>query len=515
MKFSILYTLVSFIFTIDVNAQELYSKYAFKINPDNYKYSNQSLPSETSLKLSDIQNIFKQSENYENFLQILNVQAPQIFEEPVLVHSSGSIQKSTFKRPRTILHDSGIMLAFSEPENSTTRHIEILSYNTQLASFSATELVFEGDQKKINSNPQSCNVCHGESLRPIWLPYDIWPQNYGSFAGLFSSGREKEEFIKFLQTSNQVGVYKFLKKITREDGSQLKGGDHFTLLTRGLAQHSLHKELSNHLNIIKPFKYALIAAAKGCSNAQYYQNGDLITHSLPEELNLETTYNWAEIQKTTIENRQNKTKHLLQFYKRIFQTDMSKLVDAEPRLDEETFPISETRYILENMGFAYKSLQMSNGMFQYAMSSPSNIALDASTQIVELFPDVFLELKPNIQSNYGLNWAMWDCGSLKTASLNELTKNNITTWPQLNDKRRVSTFGLCVGCHTADSKSPFIPFDTNEGLKKWLRTELNYKKIIETIDSGRMPKNYLLTSAERQNLKNVLTMIMDDDSKLK
>lgn len=494
---------------------QLFGPYLFTVDAGLANYRNGALPTATSLKLPQIQEIYNQSADYEDFLIRLNSKYPSVFERPALVHSSGSIQSSTLERPRVILHDAGLLMAFAESAENAKRNIEILSYNPERGDYTAAEIFFEQGRKNFELNPGKCAVCHGNSLRPVWLPYDLWPQNYGSFAGFTSSDAEETAFTNFLKTSNQTGVYKFLSQVRESDG-RIIGNDRVTLLVKGLNTHALLQDLKKVKTILWPYRYALIAAAKSCSDPESYKDeSSPLSSFLPAALNNLAPEQYVDVKANSVVVRQIKTAYLTQLYQSIFNSTVRN-ISAESRLDNESFIIGDLRYLLENMGFKYRSYQSSNGLFAYGISTPTNIGMDISTQMLELFPEVFAELKPRIQNlDGGLTWAIFSCRQLKAASLKEWQTTGQEalkfTWPQLNDNRQeVSTFGRCIGCHRADSKGPAIPFDNRQKLKAWLQDPARYTKINDLIDSGEMPKKYDLTAAEKTSLKLVLSIILND-----
>ena len=494
---------------------QLFGPYLFTVDAGIINYRNGALPTANSLKLTQIQEIYNQSADYEDFLIRLNAKSPGIFERPALVHSSGSIQRSTLERPRVILHDAGLLMAFAEPAENAKRNVEILSYNPERGDYTAAEIIFEQGRKNFELNPATCAVCHGNSLRPVWLPYDLWPQNYGSFAGFTSSDAEENAFTNFLKTSNQTGVYKFLSQLRENDG-RIAGNDRVTLLVKGLNTHALLLDLKKVKSTLWPYRYALIAAAKGCSDPDdYLDESSPLNSYLPLVLNNSAPAQYADVMASSAEVRQKKTTYLVRLYQSIFNSTVRN-ISAESRLDNESFIVGDLRYLLENMGFKYRSYQSSNGLFAYGISTPTNIGMDISTQMLELFPEVFAELKPRIQNlDGGLTWATFSCKQLKASSLKEWqTAGHETeklTWPQLNDNRQeVSTFGRCIGCHTAESKGPAIPFDNRQKLKVWLQDPAHYAKMNDLIDSGEMPKKYDLTVAEKASLKQVLSIILKD-----
>jgi cytochrome c553 len=497
------------------DVSQLFGPYLFTVDAGMVNHRNGALPTVNSLKLSQIQEIYNESADYEDFLIRLNAKAAGVFERPALVHSSGSIQPSTLERPRVILHDAGLLMAFAEPAENAKRNVEILSYNPERGDYTAAEIIFEQGRKNFELNPGKCTVCHGNSLRPVWLPYDLWPQNYGSFAGFTSSDAEENAFTNFLKTSNQTGVYKFLSKI-RDDDGRIIGNDRVTLLVKGLNTHALLQDLKKVKTTLWPYRYALIAAAKGCSDPEDYEDESSPLNSfLPLALNNSASAQYSDVMANSVSVRLKKTTYLSQLYQSIFNTTVRN-ISAESRLDNESFTLGDLRYLLENMGFKYRSYQSSNGMFAYGISTPTNVGMDISTQMLELFPEVFAELKPRIQNlEGGVTWATFSCKQLKAASLKEWQSveqevQNLN-WPQLKDNRQeVSTFGHCIRCHTAESKGPAIPFDNRARLKTWLQDPAHYTKINDLIDSGEMPKKYNLTMAEKASLKQVLSIILKD-----
>lgn len=472
-------------------APRSFDQFTFRLNPD-YTFDVPELRPTFS-----VEEIAARSTDYEDFLKRL---PPRLFSAPVLVHASGSLQASTLERPRAILYGDGTLISFSEPANTKTRTVEVLRYDD--GEFSALEITFDGRTKTTDASGRTCTACHGESLRPIWFSYDLWPTMYGSFAGLTSSDKEKTALAGVLKS--REGVYKYLRDVQDETG-KVRGNDNLTMLISNMLHGALAKSLSRAKAQLQPWRYALMAAFKGCSgDSSIGASGLPITEFVPPELRARMPLDAAAIHASMRQTRARKTALQARRYRALFGSDY-KTLEIEPRLDIEVFPIADTRYLLESFGFSLRPYQMTNGLYDYSMSLPSNFPLDWSAQSVRLFPEVFNELKPSISP--GITWPSFKCEDLKKRSLAELA--TVTTLPVLESERDVAPMARCISCHATGGKAPAIPFDDSTAFAKWMRTDDRYDKLVDQVSSARMPKNAVLTADERASLLSAFARIKE------
>jgi hypothetical protein len=445
-----------------------------------------------------IDEIVARSTDYEDFLKRL---PPELFNAPVLIHASGSLQASSLERPRAILYGAGALISLSEPANTKKRTVEILRYND--GDFSALEITFDGRTKTTDASGRTCTACHGEALRPVWFSYDLWPTMYGSFAGLTSSDKEKAALANVLKS--REGVYKYLRDVQDESG-KIRGNDNLTILISNMLHGALAKSLSRAKAPLMPWRYALMAAFKGCSgDSSIGASGIPITEFVPPGLRSRLPLDASVLHKSMQQTRVRKTALQAERYRVLFGSSYKNL-DIEPRLDIEIFPIADTRYLLESFGFSLRPYQMTNGLYDYSMSLPTNFPLDWSAQSVRLFPEVFKELKPSVTP--GITWPSFDCKDLKKRSLAELA--NVTTLPVLESgEREVAPMARCISCHAVGGKAPAIPFDDSMAFAKWMRTDDHYDELVDQVSSARMPKNAILSADERASLLSAFARIKE------
>lgn len=489
---------------VATSPREFYS-FGLHLNADySYSIGSQNLMSASTDDITRFS-----SGGYEAFLKSLSNASPELFRSPVLVHTTGSLQPASFERPRAILYDGTTLLAFSEPKTETDRNVEVLKFDPASATFSALEILFSTDGKvKIDTSGTTCRACHGEALHPIWLSYDMWPNAYGSFAGIMVTNQEQTEFSKFLSESSKTGVYAYLSEL-KDDTQKLNGSDNMTMVIFNMMMRALLKPLTKAHDQLEPWRYALIAAFKGCSDKDNVGGGLAAPSYLPARLQALMLRSYADTVATSKAARLKKTSLLTNIFKTRLNEVPSEIAKVESRLDNETFVLADSRYLLENFGFSFAPFQTSNGSYELSIALPSNVSFALSTNMVQIFPSVFKELKPEIQDT-GDNedsWALFDCRQLQTASLKALAKETIL--PVLPVEDRVSPMSRCVSCHVAGTvaDAPAIPFDNSHELRTWLNTNKNSAE--EEISSGRMPKNATLTVAERASLLAALRRISE------
>lgn len=105
----------------------------------------------------------------------------------VLMHSSLSLQGSSYEAPRAILHtaDAKLIVAFNgAPEQRGFDDLEITQFNQAEKVFEYFTITFPrtGSTKPVFSekNPERCLSCHrAPDPRPNWEPYPVWPGAYG------------------------------------------------------------------------------------------------------------------------------------------------------------------------------------------------------------------------------------------------------------------------------------------------------------------------------------------------
>lgn len=168
----------------------------------------------------------------------LGISLPQF----VLMFHSRSLQEASFESPRVIQFMSSfpfsrLFVAYNgSPSQRGFDRIELLQFNEAEASFEAAEVhLVPGARARLTRNPQSCEACHGQPLRPIWNPYPVWPGAYDNIdkQPVPEKASTKKAFANFLEASSTKGRYRHLPK----SGIPGDPGPYFTSHSRELTAH--------------------------------------------------------------------------------------------------------------------------------------------------------------------------------------------------------------------------------------------------------------------------------------
>lgn len=498
--------------------------YSLKID-DSYQINYGALFDTDALTYQKIVNDKNEFQNYDDFLRYLSKKRPTLFDKPVLVHSSGSIQFADKNHPRVLLSDGNIFFGFSENPNNKARDVEIIEFDKKKKAFVAHEISFtEKNETLFTESPLKCFACHGNPIRPLWKPYDIWPTAFGSQSDTFSSDQESTAYFNFLNQPEKTGIYTYIKYETDLLSSQ--NLVEFTMMLTSLNQIRANEILKKNKNAIFSLRYYLIAAFNGCFDKDPIKNKPLYS---PEEFMspdaLKELPPFVFYQNDTIEARSAMMKYLNLQYFSIFNSDLKNISISE-RLDFENNLIAPARWVLEPLGIYWREMSLADGTNDYSVQTPSNLIVEWSTGMAEIFNEVFVEMTPTLVAIGGVDpeikrFPMFDCSQLKLKSI-AATKNmtfplanySVETSSRDNTFIGLSSMSRCIKCHSEGSQltitqAPLIPFDDNMKLAKWLNTANNFQKTISHISKGSMPKNSILSSDEKDSISAVLRHIRD------
>lgn len=494
--------------------------YSLNMN-ESYQVNYGSLFMPESLSYQKIIDAQKHFKSYNEFILYLSKSRPSLFKKPVLIHTSGSLQYADTNHPRVILSDGNIFFGFAENPHNSSREVEIIEFDKNKKIFLAHEIVFpKNDKVQFLESPQKCTSCHGSPIRPLWKPYDIWPNTFGSLAETFSSDTEAAAYDAFFNQANS-GIYSYISRSSNLVSAQNTAD--FTMMLASLNQIRVNKILNKRKSEIHALRYFLIAAFNGCFEDTQIKDKKL---QAPEEFFSKNTIKnmlpYEFYKQDTIKARKKMQSDLDQQYFSIFNLYIKNIAISQ-RLDFENFVIAPVRWLLEPFGLYWREIAFADGVNNYSVQVPSNLIFEWSTGMAEVFNDLFVEMKPELQSFAGNNYKkkqfpLFNCTDLKLKSL-EATKSltiptskdilkNSSRW---NVKIGLSPMSRCIKCHTdrtqIDVATPFIPFDHNLELKDWLQMGNNYEKTILHIKSGSMPKGSILNPDEKNNIIDSLNII--------
>jgi hypothetical protein len=495
-----------------------FSIYSFGFD-DSYHLSLAPLMSEqpiTRARLLENQSLFQ---NYSEFLSYIKTLGPEMFQQPILLHHSGSLQAATFEQPRVLLFGRGVMLSFSEQPGQVEKSVEMLEYDPASAKFLATEIKFSGSGKpQITKDPSSCTACHGEPLRPIWSPYDFWPKAYNSFTAGVASEEEEQKLNSFLQ-GERLGIYSMIEMHAGSFGN-VRDNEAFTQYLFGLNTHRMMKQWSREPSLL-PFRYAIAATLNHCTTEAEFGGKEYIPFEefFPPRI-------WAKLSAVVspvdyVERTDFERRRFLRFVNRSYLRKFVRLdrdLDISTRLDFFGPPTAHTRFLLEQLGMQWRTWTMSYGENDFDMSIPGNVLVDLGTALSVFDRDMFLEQQPEVKFLTGaakpIPYAQLSCRELQTSSLDELNRFQEMEFsePLIDDHfDGLAPMSKCVKCHSANSRfdfeAPKIPFEDSTLLSVWLNDGTNFETAVKMIASGKMPEDSRLTELEKQALIESLEFI--------
>ena len=516
---TVLHTLV--LFLVGLMGPSLYAyeaaftQFAPKLD-ENYKIDYSHLLTDKNLNLSALEKDQFLYSNFDEFLAYLNANYPDLFAQPVFLHHTASLQKATFTDPRVLIYGRGIVLSFADQNNKEKQSVEIIEFDPATSRFKMGELVFErGRPTKFNHEPNSCVACHGENPKPIWAPYDVWINAYGSRAGSFGSRSEGQKYFQFLEVGDS-GVHKYIQDIDNPSlltGEKLDALDAFTEYVSSLNLFKLMTELKQKSQL-KPFRYAIAAVVNGCTLTEYQPDKNyesdksLVKNFIPKSLHEALPISLESLYADSKAARRSSVSYFIKEYDKRFSSHSESRFSITERLDSEIPTTADLRYILENAGVDLRSLVMTNGENHFSLSVPSNVSFDLTNALVLFDESLFEELKPEKSEVFGISYPKFDCAKLKALSLAELNRaqeQNELNLPidakmttHSNPHKGFAPMGQCVRCHSMmQTRAPRIPFDDTMAFRGWLSQTGNKDLILKQITSGKMPKGNALSLKEK------------------
>lgn len=459
-----------------------------------------------------------QFNNYDEFLVYLKNRAPELFERPVFLHHTGSLQYATFEEPRVLLFGRGAVLAFERsPNQEGVGRVEMIEFNPDEGRFQPGEISFFGKHNiKMESEPKKCSSCHGKNPNPIWAPYSAWPKAFRSNGGFFwESEIEQEYYRNFRDRKNKVGIYKYVKAEAPEnhDNSILEYTQFLSVLNNMRMMSILRQ--NNHL--IKPFRYTLAAILNGCTNETRKKPKKDRTYQLeeflPPHISTLLTIPIEHFKEDGRKAREKFVAYLQEFHKNIFGTDRTDIPVLTDNFIREENLLTELRYILENLGLPWRDLAMGHGENDYIVQTAAVTQFDLMNTFITYDRSIFVELKPSFMLIYVVGdlsrYAAFPCEDLKTRSLEELQGvRSIDAIPlfisHTDPSADLAPMSRCIKCHVTENTASYIPFDDSMALRRWLNVPSNRELTTSLIRNGKMPRKSSLTQEEKEAFIKVI-----------
>jgi cytochrome c553 len=451
-------------------------------------------------------------QTYDQFLDYLFAKAPSLKEHFVLLHHSQSLQFASPEHPRAILFDGGVAFAISEHPENRMQRVEMMEADPITRGVNMREIIFSNGGVQFDANPVSCRSCHGQPAKPLWDPYDFWPNAFAGAAAAFGVRQEKEAYARLVQNA---GSSPLLSRLTlRADlnlnNEEINGLTYFVTQI-GYTRFWKQTVSGGELNGFKP---ALFAAMSYCFGTGTYeeQKPELLSYFPPGRLAPADLNRLDQIYADIVNSRAFTKKFQDGLVSQYFTApDFISVID-HARLQDERASLAILRWLLDLGGVNAANMSISLLANDYLLSSPSNFMLDLLTTLYEARPEMFTGLTLAGQDLYSgqLGWISLKCEELKAQSL---AAGHIPAQPQwrsylsLQPERPVVS--RCAKCHTesGNERIPKIEFHDSLTLARRIRTTDLGDKIlarIQTTGRGQMPPGHPLSAEEITAMKEFI-----------
>lgn len=443
--------------------------------------------------------------NYEEFLAHLYKTKPAFYENEVLIHRSGSLQLASLSSPRVILFGEGLIFSFADHDQSHEdgQRVEIFEFDNNSMQFLPREIIFNSEGIIYKDQPTSCLSCHGDPIKPIWMPYDFWPSAYGSHIGRSGSLAETDAYLHAFNRNADQGVFQYLQPVKEQENR--------SLYPKSIEAFSVYVTQLNNLkiaNILKeknlgPFLYPLYFALTDC-----HIHGYNFLSLFPESLLKKLPITFVDILNDTKKSRAWLKSYLDQIYLEIFSEFQPIAFLDHNRLSDEQDIVAMMRFILENNGISLRSLLLNRGINDYFFSSPSNFSFDLAEVLLDVIGGEFAKTIKE-STNY--------CRDAKQITHQAFERSPNFQRPFVRIKfnksgKDLPVVGRCIKCHSLSYHSdhpsaPYIPFENSSKLKKALQTTNLAAEIsdrIHRVGRGQMPPRQALSEEEKASLQEVI-----------
>lgn len=466
-------------------------------------------------RFQDLKRDHAQIQSYEAFLNYLFDRAPSFRRQYVLLHRSPSLQLASTRHPRVLLFDGGVVYALSEhPDNRQTR-VEMLEVDPLTRDIEMHELIFEAQGVRLQDNPTSCASCHGTPAKPLWDPYDFWPNAFGSFTGTFSTQQEADAYQALRKDAKSSPLLSRLSLPNKMDSeSEAING-----LTYFLSQIHFANWWKRTLELLDPelsgFRYPLLALLNNCYNPLAGQSlrahrTEIAAYFPKGALNDTRFDRLLRIQEDFKVSRQRVTQYLTRQTEEYFpKPRYLRNIDHE-RLSSEIETGSMLRWILDMAGVNASNLTTSLIGNDYRLSMPTHFQLDLLNAIYDVRPDLFSGLTLASQDLFTgqPGWLKLDCAQLRKKAQTAAIQEAPSQWQQsLSFHQERPVISRCAKCHVErmDKRAPKIPFYDSAQMSAKIRQDLLGEKILARIRltiPGQMPPGHPLSPQEISSLQS-------------
>ncbi|MBX3016249.1 MAG: hypothetical protein KF767_00050 [Bdellovibrionaceae bacterium] len=405
--------------------------------------------------------------SYETFIDELLRQAPALRENHILIHHSESQQLSSLTHPRVILFGGGMAFGLADDPRQEERRVEIMQVDPKTYTISMHEIVFHESGPEFVEKPTSCAACHGQNPKPLWNPYDFWPNTFGSAIGFVGTSEETRAYQEIYARRAELPSLRGLKlgaKISQDT-------ENVTAFTQYAHQINLGRFSAQNLGPasgIDDFADPLIAVFSYCAADRYQKaNHEKLREFFhPDDAKL--LPDLRPIETDMIASRGHFKNFLDRMQERIFPSGEVKFKVDHSRLADETGTLAQIRYVFELAGVDATNLTTSLIANDTLISAPSNTPIDFLGSFYEARPDLFKNVKlvPVDLNDGRKSWMRADCESLKAKS-RKIRRRFASTraWTEFKtDAPMRPVISRCAKCHVeglgdAFNPAPTIPFD--------------------------------------------------------
>ncbi len=453
--------------------------------------------------------------DYPQFIDYLLQQAPSLKNHFILLHHSQSLQLASVDHPRVVLFDGGMMMAFAEhPENRQIK-VEILESDPQTYELRPREIVFAKEGIEFRHEPKACVSCHGKPAKPLWDPYDFWPNAFGAAVGQLHTQQEKDAYVKLKANANSSPL---LSRLQLKPQIGL-GNEENTAFTQYIHQINLGQWMKRELSKVdlSAIRYPLVATLGACFSAfprlSFEQQKQQILEFLPDLTSAQIA-RLDTIYQDVVQARARTKQFQDQLVASYFPSPVIIGRMNHERLGAERGDVALVRWLLDLAGVSAANLSTSHIANDYLFASPGFFLLDALMVLREVQPDLFegLNLTPEDLHSGIPAWLKVDCAELKAKSLASRQGSLAqTTWwrPHTQVQFERPPIARCAKCHTEgfDAKAPPIPFEDTRLLAHRLRTTRLGDQIVRRIEArgeDQMPPGRPLSSDEIESMKEFI-----------
>lgn len=475
------------------------------------------------IRFEDIKNRRDEFANYDQFLDFLFREDPKLLSNYVLMTRSESQQFASLEHPRVLLFNAGVFFGLSDHPDQKSRRVEILETDPKTYDIRLHEIVFNEAGVEFRENPASCVACHGSPAKPLWNPYDFWPNAFGAAIGAAATQPEIEAFRALARTPNPTPIFQRLKlpkDISRDT-------ENVTLFTQVIQQINLGRWISQNLgkeSKIGGFAEPLMAAASNCGVEFGATPEDFGMSKLKRYFRSDEPVNTPASLTDVGQDIKGARKRFKSFLDQI----LGELYPGAPlvnyldhnRLADEVIIFAQMQWVLNAAGIDGRNMTSSAFGNDFLITSPSFAPLDFLTSLYEIRPDLFEGVEFSTQQ-LGMpepHWILLDCDSIRLKSRKASRDWQPNNW-------RISrlpvdsqpTLSRCSKCHVpgialSPLAAPPIPFNNPFLLSKEMgRNGLREKILsrIQTRDANQMPPGNPLSETEvialREFLDNIET----------